>query len=108
METTIARVNSRLTRKRLVLALAAFLLALLLSLTAAAAPADDAVTKVQADNPNPPAEPVKLIFVHHSCGSNWLRNNNGGLGIAPCAIAATSSATPTTAGGPTASATIRT
>jgi hypothetical protein len=82
METTIARVNSKLTHKRLVLALAAFLLALLLSLTAAAAPADDAVTDVQADNPNPPASTVKLIFIHHSCGSNWLRNNNGGLGIA--------------------------
>ena len=24
------------------------------------------------DNPNPPAVPAKLIFIHHSCGGNWL------------------------------------
>jgi len=30
----------------------------------------------------PPAEPVKLIFLHHSSGENWLKDNNGGLGIA--------------------------
>jgi len=43
-------------------------------LAAAAAP--------QADNPNPPASPVKLIFIHHSTGENWLADDNGGLGIA--------------------------
>jgi len=37
---------------------------------------------VLADNPGPPAEPVKLIFVHHSTGENWLADENGGLGIA--------------------------
>jgi hypothetical protein len=31
---------------------------------------------------NPPAEPVRLIFIHHSCGSNWLSDGNGGLGVA--------------------------
>lgn len=31
---------------------------------------------------NPPADPVRLIFIHHSCGSNWLSDSNGGLGIA--------------------------
>ena len=31
---------------------------------------------------SPPAEPVRLIFIHHSCGSNWLSDSNGGLGIA--------------------------
>mgnify|MGYP001123021462 CR=1 FL=1 len=35
-----------------------------------------------ADDPTPPAEPVKLIFIHHSCGENWLADENGGLGIA--------------------------
>jgi hypothetical protein len=30
----------------------------------------------------PPSQPVKLIFIHHSCGENWLVDNNGGLGIA--------------------------
>ncbi|MBN1888634.1 MAG: hypothetical protein JW850_11610 [Thermoflexales bacterium] len=41
----------------------------------------------QADNPHPPASPVKLVFVHHSTGGNWLADPNqdqpyGGLGIA--------------------------
>jgi hypothetical protein len=31
---------------------------------------------------NPPTKPVKLIFIHHSSGENWLNDNNGGLGIA--------------------------
>jgi hypothetical protein len=30
----------------------------------------------------PPAQPVKLIFIHHSSGENWLKDTNGGLGIA--------------------------
>jgi hypothetical protein len=34
------------------------------------------------DNPNPPTETVKLVFIHHSCGENWLDDGNGGLGIA--------------------------
>jgi Carbohydrate binding domain (family 11) len=41
----------------------------------------------QTDNPDPPAAPVKLIFIHHSTGGNWLADPNsdqpsGGLGIA--------------------------
>jgi hypothetical protein len=40
-----------------------------------------------ADNPDPPASPVKLIFIHHSTGGNWLADPNedgpyGGLGSA--------------------------
>jgi hypothetical protein len=31
---------------------------------------------------NPPAQPVKLIFIHHSSGENWLGDSNGGLGLA--------------------------
>ena len=27
----------------------------------------------------PPAAPLKLIFIHHSCGENWLADDNGGL-----------------------------
>jgi hypothetical protein len=43
--------------------------------------------RLTADNPNPPASPVKLIFIHHSTGGNWLADPNedqpyGGLGIA--------------------------
>jgi hypothetical protein len=30
----------------------------------------------------PPSSPVKLIFIHHSCGENWLRTGNGDLGSA--------------------------
>ena len=36
----------------------------------------------QGDNPNPPDQPVKLIFIHHSTGENWLEDGYGGLGIA--------------------------
>jgi hypothetical protein len=32
--------------------------------------------------PSPPTEPVRLLFIHHSCGENWLADGNGGLGIA--------------------------
>ena len=29
-----------------------------------------------------PGQPVRLIFIHHSSGQNWLSDSNGGLGIA--------------------------
>jgi len=29
-----------------------------------------------------PEKPVRLVFIHHSSGANWLADNNGGLGIA--------------------------
>jgi hypothetical protein len=32
-------------------------------------------------NPDPPAGAVRLIFIHHSTGENWLADSNGGLGI---------------------------
>jgi hypothetical protein len=32
-------------------------------------------------NPNPPASPVRLIFIHHSSGENWLSDGNGNLGL---------------------------
>jgi hypothetical protein len=35
----------------------------------------------RAADTSPPASPVKLIFIHHSCGENWLTDSNGGLGI---------------------------
>jgi hypothetical protein len=37
---------------------------------------------ILADDPSPPAETVKLIFIHHSSGENWLGDDNGGLGLA--------------------------
>lgn len=30
----------------------------------------------------PSEPPVKLVFIHHSCGENWLADSNGGLGRA--------------------------
>lgn len=29
-----------------------------------------------------PIEPVRLVFIHHSTGENWLSDDNGGFGIA--------------------------
>lgn len=51
-----------------------------------------------ADDPKPPASPVKLIFIHHSTGENWLRDDYGGLGLA-LSQNNYSSATPTMDGG---------
>jgi hypothetical protein len=31
---------------------------------------------------SPPERMVKLIFIHHSCGENWLSDESGGLGLA--------------------------
>ena len=31
-------------------------------------------------NPNPPASPAKLVFIHHSTGENWLTDCDGNLG----------------------------
>jgi|GEM_PF-1971997 len=39
------------------------------------------LTPASAFNPNPPAAPVRLIFIHHSTGENWLADANGRLGI---------------------------
>lgn len=33
-------------------------------------------------NINPPQKTVRLIYIHHSCGSNWLNDNDGRLGLA--------------------------
>lgn len=40
------------------------------------------VTLAQSLNASNPPSPVKLVFVHHSTGENWLGDDNGGLGIA--------------------------
>lgn len=37
---------------------------------------------VNLGNINPPASTAKLIFMHHSCGRNWLSDSDGGLGTA--------------------------
>lgn len=40
------------------------------------------LARAQKTDPGPPAKPVKLIFIHHSTGENWLQDGNGGLGLA--------------------------
>jgi hypothetical protein len=37
---------------------------------------------MQTPDPSPPTQTIKLIFIHHSCGGNWLADEHGGLGIA--------------------------
>ncbi len=39
-----------------------------------------AAPKAQSLDPNPPDEVVKLIFIHHSTGENWLTDGYGNLG----------------------------
>lgn len=39
-----------------------------------------APASAQAENPAPPTTPVKLVFIHHSTGENWLADEHGGLG----------------------------
>ncbi|MBM3152292.1 MAG: hypothetical protein FJZ96_08865 [Chloroflexi bacterium] len=60
-------------RWRLIICLAAAIL--LVAWAPQASPAS------QADNPNPPDRPVKLIFIHHSTGENWLTDGYGDLGL---------------------------
>jgi hypothetical protein len=60
------------------------LLGLITSLTI---PCVSAAVPPLPDDPTPPSEPVKLIFIHHSTGGNWLADPNndqpyGGLGRA--------------------------
>jgi len=38
-------------------------------------------SRAQDLNPEPPYTPVKLIFIHHSTGENWLSDGNGDLGV---------------------------
>lgn len=34
----------------------------------------------QAEDPSPPGQVVKLVFIHHSTGENWLKDGYGELG----------------------------
>ena len=36
----------------------------------------------QGHDPRPPDRVIKLIFIHHSCGENWLADGHGDLGRA--------------------------
>ncbi len=46
----------------------------------AAPPERPPAAGAEADNPNPPERPVRLIFIHHSSGGYWLADDFGGLG----------------------------
>lgn len=59
-----------------------FILNLVLALLLVLGSPSAAPVKAQADDPNPPQEVVKLIFIHHSTGENWLADDYGGLGRA--------------------------
>lgn len=61
----------------LTLILPLVLLIALLPITTHAPP-----TQHASADPVPPSAPVKLIFIHHSTGENWLADGNGGLGLA--------------------------
>jgi len=53
---------------------------LILSSISPALAASPLVVRTSAPDPIPPAYPVKLIFIHHSTGENWLRDDYGLLG----------------------------
>ena len=40
------------------------------------------IASAQPQNASPPSSPVRLVFVHHSTGQNWLADGDGRLGIA--------------------------
>lgn len=63
-------------RKLLAPVSAAALAMAVVVLPGAAAPAQ------AADDGSRPTQPVKLIFLHHSVGENWLSDDQGGLGRA--------------------------
>jgi hypothetical protein len=55
--------------------------AIIFSGAVAAADGNSSVATSVAVNPtDPPSETVKLIFIHHSSGGNWLADGNGNLG----------------------------
>lgn len=60
-------------------------LVLVLAFVLAAAPLASAIPAgrpASADDPTGPDVPTRLVFMHHSCGQNWLADGNGDLGVA--------------------------
>ncbi len=77
------RPSSRLSPKgpRTLLRALGALIVIGLSLAGPTAPAS-ASPAAQALDPTPPDHVVKLVFIHHSSGENWLGDDHGGLGVA--------------------------
>ncbi len=57
-----------------------FTAALLALMIVLAANAPLPAVLAQADDPTPPEQPLKLVFIHHSTGENWLADGYGNLG----------------------------
>ncbi|MGC1376532.1 MAG: hypothetical protein WA821_09920 [Anaerolineales bacterium] len=71
--------------KKFIFRVLSLLIILAFSIQAGVAPARAAtIPSPHSDtlDPTPPAQPVKLIFIHHSTGENLLRDDYGQLGIA--------------------------
>ncbi|MBU2611270.1 MAG: hypothetical protein KJ606_10060 [Chloroflexi bacterium] len=66
--------------KKIFLYLVWLVAALLMVILVIPAQAQDPGFTDNFDDPNPPAETVKLIFIHHSTGENWLTDGYGNLG----------------------------
>jgi hypothetical protein len=58
-----------------------FGLFLVVCLAASGSAIHPAGLSAQSGNPNSPTQPVKLVFIHHSTGENWLQDDQGGLGL---------------------------
>lgn len=57
-------------------------MAFLLTVLAPASLPGSRPAAAQAVDTSPPSETIKLIFIHHSSGENWLADEHGGLGQA--------------------------
>ncbi len=75
-----ANIRSRATSKRKIFLVVASLLFQMA--VAGCGSADQGQPETPTDNPAAPTSVVKLVFIHHSTGENWLADGNGGLGIA--------------------------
>lgn len=75
-----ANIESRVGSKRAILLVVASLLFQMA--VAGCGSADQGQPEAPTDNPAAPTSVVKLVFIHHSTGENWLADGNGGLGVA--------------------------
>lgn len=72
----------RFSRDRVSLFTAVSLAVLIAVAVLAPGAAEVSRSSAATDDVSPPSSAAKLIFIHHSCGSYWLEDSNGGLGLA--------------------------